>query len=116
MRAMTFGISCAPCIAHYVRNKNAESYSKQYPRAYEAIKEAHYVDDYIDSTNSEDEAIEVASKVRLIHQEGGFEIRNWASNSASVLKQLILNGVSSLILLDVLRELAPTPFGEVLSG
>ncbi|KAM8703110.1 hypothetical protein ACLKA7_007821 [Drosophila subpalustris] len=50
--------------------------------------EAESVHDYIDSTNSEDEAIEVASKVRLIHQEGGFEIRNWASNSASVLMQL----------------------------
>ncbi|KAL7733748.1 hypothetical protein ACLKA6_011478 [Drosophila palustris] len=74
---------------HYVRNKNAESYSKkQYPRAYEAIKEAITVDDYIDSTNSEDEAIEVASKSSTDSSEGGFEIRNWASNSASVLKQL----------------------------
>ncbi|XP_070075691.1 uncharacterized protein [Drosophila takahashii] len=53
MRSMTFGISCAPCIAHYVRDKNAEEYKLQSPRAFEAITKAHYVDDYIDSLANE---------------------------------------------------------------
>ncbi|XP_036347222.1 uncharacterized protein LOC118756574, partial [Rhagoletis pomonella] len=86
---MTFGISCAPCIAHYIRDKNAESYRQQYPQAYEAIRKAHYVDDYIDSTDSEQEALDVATLVRKVYQAGGFEIRNWTSNSTEVLMQLL---------------------------
>jgi len=87
---MTFGISCAPCIAHYVRDKNAEEYKLQSPRAFEAITKAHYVDDYIlvDSLGDETEAIEVTLKVRDIHAAGGFNIRDWASNSPEVLKHL----------------------------
>jgi len=81
MRSMAFGISCAPCIAHYVRDKNAEEYKLQSPRAFEAITKAHYVDDYIDSLGDETEAIEVT-----------LNIRNWASNSPEVLKHL--QGVS----------------------
>jgi len=81
---MTFGISCAPCIAHYVRDKNAEEYKLQSPRAFEAITKAHYVDDYIlvDSLGDETEAIEVTLKVRDIHAAGGFNIRDWASTIA----------------------------------
>jgi len=70
MRSMTFGISCAPCIAHYVRDKNAEEYKLQSPRAFEAIT------NYIDSLGDETEAIEVTLKVRDIHAAGSFNIRN----------------------------------------
>ncbi|XP_067634632.1 uncharacterized protein [Eurosta solidaginis] len=86
---MTFGISCGPCIAHYVRNKNAEEYRNIYPRAYEAINNAHYVDDYIDTADDDEAALEVAEQVRKVHLAGGFEIRNWASNSVVVLAKLL---------------------------
>ncbi|XP_043861898.1 uncharacterized protein LOC122756444 [Drosophila santomea] len=86
MRAMTFGICCAPCIAHYVRDKNAQEFKDQCPRAFESITKAHYVDDLIDSYTDDSEAIEVTSKVRDIHAEGGFTIRNWISNSTAILK------------------------------
>ncbi|XP_041632480.1 uncharacterized protein [Drosophila kikkawai] len=86
MRAMTFGICCAPCIAHYVRDKNAQEFKDHCPRAFESITEAHYVDDLIDSYTDDSEAIAVTTKVRDIHAEGGFTIRNWISNSTAVLK------------------------------
>lgn len=38
MQALSFGISCAPCIAHFIRDKNAEQFSETHPRAVEAIK------------------------------------------------------------------------------
>jgi len=43
MRAMTFGISCAPFIAHYVRDKNAEVHQQQFPLALDAIQRAYAV-------------------------------------------------------------------------
>ncbi|XP_043862571.1 uncharacterized protein LOC122756549 [Drosophila santomea] len=54
--------------------------------AFESITKAHYVDDLIDSYTDDSEAIAVTSKVRDIHAEGGFTIRNWISNSTAILK------------------------------
>ncbi|XP_043066490.1 uncharacterized protein [Drosophila bipectinata] len=61
MRAMTFGISCAPFIAHFVRDKNAETHKEEFPLALNAIQRAHYVDDFIDSMRNEQEAIHQTS-------------------------------------------------------
>ncbi|XP_036347753.1 uncharacterized protein LOC118757122 [Rhagoletis pomonella] len=88
MQALTFGISCAPCIAHFVRDVNAEQYKQTSPRAVEAIQKHHYVDDFIDSVDTEEEALELALQVKAIHAQAGFNIRNWASNSSAVLRQL----------------------------
>ncbi|KAL7724349.1 hypothetical protein ACLKA6_002994 [Drosophila palustris] len=104
MHAMTFGISCAPCIAHYVRNKNVEPYRQLHPRLYEAIQKAHYVDDYIDSMDTEQEALEMSKLVRKVHSEGGFQIRNWSSNSAKVLGELLKDGKPA--------EQLPVQFGD----
>ncbi|KAM8711560.1 hypothetical protein ACLKA7_012128 [Drosophila subpalustris] len=104
MHAMTFGISCAPCIAHYVRNKNVEPYRQLQPRLYEAIQKAHYVDDYIDSMDTEQEALEMSKLVRKVHSEGGFQIRNWSSNSAKVLGELLKDGKPA--------EQLPVQFGD----
>ncbi|XP_044573304.1 uncharacterized protein LOC123257617 [Drosophila ananassae] len=76
MRAMTFGISCAPFIAHFVRDKNAEAHQEDFPLALNAIQKAHYVDDYIDSMRNEQEAIQTTRQVIEVHRRGGFEIRN----------------------------------------
>ncbi|XP_036347137.1 uncharacterized protein LOC118756483, partial [Rhagoletis pomonella] len=88
MQALTFGTSCAPCIAHFVRDVNAEQYKRTSPRAVEAIQKHHYVDDFIDSVDTEEEALELALQVKAIHAQAGFNIRNWASNSSAVLRQL----------------------------
>ncbi|XP_043069570.2 uncharacterized protein [Drosophila bipectinata] len=92
MRAMTFGISCAPFIAHFVRDKNAETHQEEFPLALNAIQRAHYVDDFIDSMRNEQEAIQITREVIEVHRRGGFEIRNWSSNSEEVLESLQDNG------------------------
>jgi len=86
MRSMTFGISCAPCTALYVRDKKAEEYKLQGPRALKGITKAHYIDDCIDSLSDETKAIKVTLKVRDIHAAGGYNTTNLASNSSEVLK------------------------------
>jgi len=88
MRALTFGINCAPCIAHFVRDKNAEQFYGEFPRAVEAIRKYHYVDDFIDSADDEEAAVLLATQVKQIHSSAGFNLRNWSSNSISVLNQL----------------------------
>ncbi|XP_036327401.1 uncharacterized protein LOC118740009 [Rhagoletis pomonella] len=88
MTVMTFGATCSPSSAQYVKNKNAERYSNRYPRATQIIVENHYVDDMLDSVDTEDKALQLAMDVRKIHAKGGFVIRNWVSNSKAVLKKL----------------------------
>ena len=88
MKALSFGTSCAPCIAHFVRNKNAEQFREVYPRAVKSVQAYHYMDDFIDSVDTEEEAIALATEVKAIHAAGGFHMRNWASNSSTVREKL----------------------------
>ncbi|XP_043660207.1 uncharacterized protein LOC122624614 [Drosophila teissieri] len=88
MQVMTFGAACSPCSADYVKTVNASQYSSTDPRAVLAINEYHYVDDYVDSFPSEEEAIAVSSRVRDIHAEAGFNLCRFTSSSASVVRAL----------------------------
>ncbi|XP_055542952.1 uncharacterized protein LOC129728533 [Wyeomyia smithii] len=85
MNVATFGSTCSPASAQHIKNKNAEEFADRYPRAVEAILKNHYVDDFLDSFESEEEAVRVSTETRYIHQRGGFVLRNWLSNSAAVL-------------------------------
>lgn len=92
MRVMTFGSSCSPSIAQFVKNKNAMDFQEQYPRAVEAITKSHYVDDLIESAHTVAEAIQLVNEVQYIHRHAGFELRSFNSNSKEVL--MALNGDS----------------------
>ncbi|XP_062540788.1 uncharacterized protein LOC134208860 [Armigeres subalbatus] len=88
MKVMTFGATCSPSCAQYVKNHNARRCQERYPRAAEAIINEHYVDDMLSSEETEEDAAKLAKDVRFVHAEAGFEIRNWLSNSKRVLQEL----------------------------
>lgn len=106
MQVLTFGSSSSPCTAHYVKNKNAKLFEDQYPRAVQSIIENHYVDDLLDSVDSVDEAIQLATDVKFIHKSGGFHIRNWISNSEEVVTALGESVVEKNKNLNISPELA----------
>ncbi|XP_062709120.1 uncharacterized protein LOC134288391 [Aedes albopictus] len=88
MQVMTFGACCSPTTAQFVKNANADRFACDYPTAHQAITKSHYVDDMLVSVDTEEQAIQLAKDVRHVHQQGGFEIRNWISNSSMVLAAL----------------------------
>ena len=88
MQVMTLGATCSPCSAQYVTNLNANEFKEKVPRTAYAIKENHYVDDFLDSVETEEEAIKLAMDVKFIHKQAGFEMRGWISNSSRVLNAL----------------------------
>ncbi|XP_062538613.1 uncharacterized protein LOC134206887 [Armigeres subalbatus] len=92
MDVATFGSACSPCIAQYLKNRNAEDYREKYPKAARAIIENHYVDDFLDSVDTVEEAVELIEDVKHVHAMAGMEIRNFASNSPVVLERI--GGVS----------------------
>lgn len=88
MNVMIFGASCAPCISQYVKNINASKFECQYPQAAIAIKNNHYVDDFLYSTDTIEEAIRISKEVKYIQNCAGFNLRNWCSNEAKVVERL----------------------------
>ncbi|XP_062706457.1 uncharacterized protein LOC134287734 [Aedes albopictus] len=88
MDVATFGSTCSPASAQFIKNRNAELHSELYPEAAKAIVDDHYVDDYLASFSSWEQAAKVACDLRLVHGNGGFNLHNWRSNSASVLEAL----------------------------
>lgn len=88
MKAMTFGATSSPCMAQFVKNRNAEEHYDIFPAAARAIVEKHYVDDYLDSTETEEEAITLISEVIKIHKKAGFDICNWISNRKKVIDKI----------------------------
>ncbi|XP_035773157.1 uncharacterized protein LOC118456469 [Anopheles albimanus] len=75
-----------PCEKQYATN--TDNFQDQHPRAVEAIKYEHYVDDMLSSVNSEAKPITLAEEVRHVLLVAGFETRNWLSNSSKVKKHL----------------------------
>ncbi|XP_059223223.1 uncharacterized protein LOC131997003 [Stomoxys calcitrans] len=88
MNVMIFGASCAPCISQFVKNLNANKYRNQFPAAANAIVHNHYVDDFLDSVDTIEEAIHLARNIKYVHSKAGFNIRNWICNNSDVLKAI----------------------------
>lgn len=86
MRVMTFGATCSLSCAQFIIKKNAQRFAAQFPAAVDAIERKHNVDDVLASVDTGGEAIDLAKSVRYIHQQGGFTMRNWISNSSVVLR------------------------------
>lgn len=106
MTVMTFGACCSPSSAQYAKNVNADRFIGSHPEACEAITKSHYVDDMLISVATEEEAIQISKDVRYVHAQGGFEIRNWISNSRRVVEALQEQNGEEEKSLDLSTELA----------
>ena len=80
MKSMTFGATSSPSSAMFVKNHNAHSHPQTSPRLQTAIVQRHYMGDYLDSTDTVEEAIALSADVIRIYKDGGFVIRHWTSN------------------------------------
>ncbi len=88
LSVLTFGAACSPASALYVKNRNAHEFCDQYPRAEKAIVENHYMDDYLHSATSVEEAAKLIREVAWVHAQGGFEIRGWTSSHPEALAEI----------------------------
>lgn len=84
MMAMMFGAVSSPSQAQYVKNFNARQLESTYPGVTRAITLQHYVDDYLDSTDTVEEAINLIKAVCATHNNGGFRLMKFLSNSQTV--------------------------------
>ncbi|XP_035714129.1 uncharacterized protein LOC118438289 [Folsomia candida] len=88
MGVLIFGATCSPTCAQEAKNKNAAEFQQQFPDAVDAIINRHYVDDLLDSCDTVEQAKKRFAEVRTIHAAGGFNLRNWLSNSPEVVAHI----------------------------
>ncbi|KAL0860470.1 hypothetical protein ABMA27_009851 [Loxostege sticticalis] len=90
MTSMIFGAKSSPFLAHSVRDHNAAKHAIEFPRAHEAITMNHYMDDWVDCFDTEQEAICVIKDVVHVHAQAGFTLTAFNSNRPNVLRELPL--------------------------
>ncbi|XP_048485725.1 uncharacterized protein LOC125490479 [Plutella xylostella] len=88
MTSMLFGATSSPFLAHSVRNRNAEDFAASHPLAHRAVTQSRYMDDFVDSFNSPEEAREVVDQLRHVHAQAGFSLRSWSSSDPAVLRDV----------------------------
>lgn len=86
MTCLIFGAKSSPCSANYVKNENARGFADAKPHASQSIIRNSYMDDQLDSTKTEQQAIALIKDVIAINSQANFEMHGWASNSKNVLK------------------------------
>ena len=88
MTSMIFGASCSPFLAHSVRDRNATLHAEEFPEAERAITGSHYMDDYVDSFDEPEAAIETIRQVIEVHKRAHFCLRGWNSNRREVMQHI----------------------------
>jgi len=87
-QVLPFGTTSSPCCAIYALQRHAKRISTTYPEVQDSVLHSFYVDNCLQSLPTIDDAKEMILKLRSALSEGGFEIRQWSSNYASVVDHL----------------------------
>ncbi|KAL0151615.1 hypothetical protein M9458_051478 [Cirrhinus mrigala] len=96
-QVLPFGTTCSPCCATFALQKHVRDHQPGDDEVRQSIEQCFYVDNCLQSLPTEDEARQLVNKMRSVLASGGFEIRQWASNSPSVVEHLPANAKSGSI-------------------
>ena len=83
-----FGAKSSPTCANYALKRVGLDNEEVYPIASKAIKNNFYMDDFIKSVETPEEAIEVFIQLRPLLSQHDFQLTKWISNSDEVCKAI----------------------------
>ena len=83
-----FEMNAAPFEVQYVVRHNAEKHQAEYPLAAEKILESTYIDDTMEYTETEDNAMYLYEELKKIWKLCGTKPHKWLSNSRKVLDRI----------------------------
>ena len=89
--SVSFGDRPAGNIATVALRKTAQKFSMTYPRAVKTITENTYVDDMIDSVDTDEEAQSLSDNIDEILHSGGFKVKKWAVSRSLSTSNMIMN-------------------------
>jgi hypothetical protein len=81
MNVQVFGAVSSPTICAYALRTTAEDNSTEFSEVVNRVHECFYVDNYLDSFESEPDAVEVPGRVTELLRRGGFRLNQWISSS-----------------------------------
>ena len=79
-----FGAKSSPTCANYALKLLGLDNEKEYPIAAKAIQNNFYMDDFIKSVETPEEAIEIFKQLPPLLSQHGFELKKWISNNDAV--------------------------------
>ena len=83
-----FGAKSSPTCANYALKRVGLDNEEMYPIAAKAVQNNFYMDDFIKSVETPEEAIEVFNQLRILLSQHGFQLTKWISNSDEVFKAI----------------------------
>jgi len=97
---LTYGTASASFLATKVIQRLADLEENEFPIGSSIARRDFYVDDLITGANSIEDALMIRNQTTALLKKGGFVLRQWASNSQEVLKDIkgpsITNAVREL--------------------
>lgn len=85
---LIFGLKTAGYLAIRCLHQLAEDESTKFPKASRVLKRDLYVDDVLTGADTIEETVELRQELSSILKAGGFNIRQFASNSSKILKTI----------------------------
>lgn len=85
LKTVTFGVASAPFLAIRTLFQIGIDIQHSFPHLTEKIQNQFYVDDYLDSFASKNEAKETVNQITEIMNQYGMKLRKWKSNNNTLL-------------------------------
>ena len=89
-----------PFLAQYVLQRHAKKYKPDFPLAAETIDKSTYMDDSMDSVQSELQGTQLYHQLSALLLKAGMHARKWFSNSSKVLGEIPLEDRKAEVDLD----------------
>ncbi|XP_075264692.1 uncharacterized protein LOC142356781 [Convolutriloba macropyga] len=83
-----FGATCSPACAIFVLQKCANDNRQEHPKIFDSITKQFYMDDFIQTFSTEEEASNTATKLKHVLKTGGFNLTKFLSNNPAVLEKI----------------------------
>nr|XP_054592608.1 uncharacterized protein LOC107395320 [Nothobranchius furzeri]XP_054592609.1 uncharacterized protein LOC107395320 [Nothobranchius furzeri] len=87
-RVLPFGTTCSPCCATFALQRHAREHKETHKDICDSVHTAFYVDNCLQSLFNPEEAKQLIDRMRDLLIQGGFDIRQWASNVPEVVAHL----------------------------
>ena len=97
---VVFGLNSLPFIAQYVMQQHGKQFSEEFPRASETVLKSTYMDDSMDSVDTEEEGIGLYQELMKLWGLANMQARKWILNSLAVAQHIPINERASCMSFD----------------
>ncbi|KAL7866046.1 hypothetical protein SRHO_G00112930 [Serrasalmus rhombeus] len=87
-QVLPFGTTSSPCCATFALQKHMADHTEPGDKLRTSVEQCFYVDNYLQSLQSAEEARLLVDTLRHLLAQGGFDLRQWASNCPRVISHL----------------------------